>query len=44
VPPIVDHLFSAVVIMAVVTTVLTPLLLRPILSVCTRDGCPIDNA
>lgn len=43
VPAIVANLFSAVVIMAVVTTVLTPILLRPILSVCTRDGCPIER-
>lgn len=42
VPTILQHLFSAVVIMAVVTTVLTPLLLRPILSVCTKNGCPVD--
>lgn len=42
VPLIIDNLFSAVVIMAVVTTVLTPLLLRPILSVCTSKGCPAD--
>jgi Kef-type K+ transport system membrane component KefB len=41
-PAIVANLFSAVVIMAVVTTLLTPLLLRPILSVCTREGCPVD--
>ncbi len=43
VPAIVANLFSAVVIMAVVTTVLTPILLRPILSVCTKEGCPIDR-
>jgi len=43
VPEIVEHLFSAVVLMAVATTVLTPLLLRPILSVCTKDGCPVDR-
>jgi Kef-type K+ transport system membrane component KefB len=42
VPVIIDNIFSAVVIMAVVTTVLTPLLLRPILSVCTSKGCPAD--
>lgn len=42
IPLIIDNLFSAVVIMAVVTTVLTPLLLRPILSVCTSKGCPSD--
>jgi len=42
VPPIIDHLFSAVVIMAVVTTVLTPVLLRSLLSVCTKDGCPTE--
>lgn len=44
VPEIVANLFSAVVIMAVVTTVLTPLLLKPILSVCTRDGCPVEKS
>ncbi len=43
VPTIVANLFSAVVIMAVVTTVLTPLLLRPLLAVCTKDGCPVDH-
>jgi len=43
VPLIVEHLFSAVVLMAVATTLLTPLLLRPILSVCTQDGCPVDR-
>lgn len=43
VPEIVANLFSAVVIMAVVTTVLTPLLLKPIISVCTRDGCPVEK-
>jgi Kef-type K+ transport system membrane component KefB len=42
VPELVENLFSAVVIMAVVTTVLTPLFLRPILSVCTNKGCPVD--
>jgi Kef-type K+ transport system membrane component KefB len=42
VPPIVENLFSAVVIMAVVTTILAPLILRPILSVCTKDGCPVE--
>jgi Kef-type K+ transport system membrane component KefB len=31
-PPIVANLFSAVVIMAIVTTILTPILLRPIFS------------
>lgn len=40
VPEIVQNLFSAVVIMAVVTTVLTPLLLRPVLSRCSGDECP----
>ncbi len=40
VPDIVQNLFSAVVIMAVVTTVLTPLLLRPVLSRCTKEDCP----
>lgn len=44
VPTIVEHLFSAVVLMAIVTTLLTPLLLRPILSACTREGCPIDRS
>jgi Kef-type K+ transport system membrane component KefB len=43
VPAIVQHLFSSVVLMAVITTLLTPLLLRPILSVCTKDGCPVDR-
>lgn len=42
VPLLIQNLFSAVVIMAVVTTVLTPLILRPILSVCTSKGCPAD--
>ncbi len=37
VPPIVANLFSAVVIMAIVTTIATPLLLRPIFS---RGGEP----
>lgn len=40
VPEIVQNLFSAVVIMAVVTTVLAPLLLRPLLSRCTKEDCP----
>lgn len=40
VPEIVQNLFSAVVIMAVVTTVLAPLLLRPLLSRCSSDECP----
>lgn len=43
VPAMVANLFSAIVIMAVVTTILTPLLLRPILSVCTREGCPVEK-
>jgi len=43
VPEIVQNLFSAVVIMAVLTTVLTPLLLRPILAVCSTGECPPEE-
>lgn len=41
-PLIVKHMFSAIVIVAVVTTLLVPLMLRPMLARCERSGGDAD--